>query len=42
MATSKKSASAAGKVPGKKNTGKTVKKVAASDRSQAKKHPKKK
>jgi hypothetical protein len=42
MATSKKPASAAGKILAKKKTPKPVKKVAASDLAKAKKHPKKK
>jgi hypothetical protein len=42
MTTSKKPASAAGKLLGKKKAGKQVKKVAASGLSKAKKHPKKK
>lgn len=42
MATHKKPASAAGKLLGKKGSGKQVKKVAASDLSQAKKKARKK
>ena len=41
MATHKKSAHLAGKLLGNKKTPKSVKKVAASDLSQAKKKPKK-
>jgi hypothetical protein len=42
MVTKKKPASSAGKLLGKKTAGKQVKKVAASDLSQAKKKAKKK
>jgi hypothetical protein len=38
MTTHRQPAKAAGKLLGKKGTGKTVKKVAASDLAQAKKH----
>jgi hypothetical protein len=42
MATHKQPAKTAGKLLATKSTGKAVKKVAASDLAQAKKHPKKK